>query len=111
MNYIGIQIMKQVTSHIHNFFCLSGCVGGIPHIYHRFDISYQEKIMNSRRHTKLVAEAFGFELKRISGSHHIYEHPGVPEIVNLQNVNGKAKPYQVKQLLQIIERYDIQMEE
>lgn len=58
-----------------------------------------------------LAEAFGFELKRINGSHHIYEHPGVLEIANLQNVHGQAKPYQIKQLLQIIERYNLQMEE
>jgi hypothetical protein len=32
-------------------------------------------------------------------------------LVNLQNVNGKAKPYQVKQLLRVIERYNLQMEE
>jgi hypothetical protein len=32
-------------------------------------------------------------------------------LVNLQNVNGKAKPYQVKQLLRLIERYNLQMEE
>ncbi|MFH1860214.1 MAG: type II toxin-antitoxin system HicA family toxin [bacterium] len=55
-------------------------------------------------------ESFGFRLDRINGSHHIFVHPDVPELVNLQNVNGKSKPYQVKQLLQIIERYNLQME-
>jgi hypothetical protein len=43
--------------------------------------------------------------------HHIYVHADVPELVNLQNVNGQAKPYQVKQLLRLIERYNLQMEE
>ena len=56
------------------------------------------------------AESFRFRLDRINGSHHIFVHPNVPELVNLQNVNGKTKPYQVKQLLQIIERYNLQME-
>ncbi len=56
------------------------------------------------------AEAFGFRLERINGSHHIFVHPEVPELVNLQNVKEKAKPYQVKQLLQLIERYNLQME-
>jgi hypothetical protein len=46
-----------------------------------------------------------------SGSPHIYIHPEVPELVNLQDVAGKAKPYQVKQLLQIIERYNLQLED
>ncbi len=56
------------------------------------------------------AEMFGFQLDRINGSHHIFVHPEIPELVNLQDVNGKAKPYQVKQLLQLIERYNLQME-
>jgi predicted RNA binding protein YcfA (HicA-like mRNA interferase family) len=56
-------------------------------------------------------EAFGFELNRISGSHHIFVHPEIPELINLQNVNGKAKPYQIKQLLKIIEKYNLEMED
>jgi predicted RNA binding protein YcfA (HicA-like mRNA interferase family) len=56
------------------------------------------------------AKAFGFQLDRVSGSHHIYVHPDVPELINLQNIKGKAKPYQVKQLLEIIERHNLQME-
>lgn len=43
-----------------------------------------------------IAEWFGFRLDRVSGSHHIYVHPRVPELVNIQDVKGKAKPYQVK---------------
>ena len=57
------------------------------------------------------AEAFGFELDRIKGSHHIFTHHSVPELLNLQNVNGKAKPYQIKQLLQLIEIHNLHMEE
>ena len=58
-----------------------------------------------------IAEAFGFRLDRISGSHHIYLHPDIPELINLQNVKGKAKPYQIKQLLKIVEKYNINMED
>jgi hypothetical protein len=43
--------------------------------------------------------------------HPEYVHADVPELVNLQNVNGQAKPYQVKQLLRLIERYNLQIEE
>ncbi len=60
---------------------------------------------------KAITAAFGFNLDRISGSHHIFLHPDVPELVNLQNVKGKAKPYQVKQLLKIIEKYNLHMED
>jgi len=37
--------------------------------------------------------------------------PGIPELLNLQNVKGKAKPYQIKQFLQLIEIHNLQMEE
>jgi predicted RNA binding protein YcfA (HicA-like mRNA interferase family) len=56
-------------------------------------------------------EAFGFQLTRISGSHHIYIHPDVPELINLQNVNGMAKPYQINQFLEIVERYNLKLED
>jgi len=58
-----------------------------------------------------AVELFGFRLDRIKGSHHIYEHPDIPELINLQNVKGKAKPYQVKQFLALVERYNLHMEE
>ncbi len=58
-----------------------------------------------------VAEAFGFRLDRITGNHHIFIHPDLPDLINLQNVKGKAKPYQVKQLLKIVEKYNLRMEE
>ena len=54
-----------------------------------------------------LALAFGFHLSRVSGSHHIYAHPDVRELLNLQEVGGKAKPYQVKQLLGLAERYNL----
>lgn len=60
---------------------------------------------------KKVAEAFGFMLDRINGSHHIFVHPDLPELVNLQDVKGKAKSYQIKQLLKIIEKHDLKMED
>jgi predicted RNA binding protein YcfA (HicA-like mRNA interferase family) len=56
-------------------------------------------------------EAFGFRLDRISVSHHIYIHPDVRELINLQDVNGKAKPYQIKQFLEIVERYNLELED
>ena len=55
------------------------------------------------------AKAFGFELSRITGDHHIFVHPEVPELVNLQDVGGKAKPYQIKQFLELVEDYNLQL--
>ena len=59
---------------------------------------------------KLV-EAFGFRLSRVSGSHHIFVHPHVPQLVNVQDVGGKAKPYQVRQFLKLVEEYNLRLED
>lgn len=56
-----------------------------------------------------LARAFGFRLSRVGGSHHIYTHANIRELVNLQEVHGKAKPYQVKQLLGLVERYSLSL--
>ena len=58
-----------------------------------------------------LAEAFGFRLSRVKGSHHIFVHPQVRELVNLQDVEGKAKPYQIRQFLRLVERYNLTMED
>ncbi len=57
-----------------------------------------------------LVEAFGFELNRISGSHHVFTHPQIPELVNLQEVGGQAKAYQLRQLLRLAERYNLRLE-
>lgn len=58
-----------------------------------------------------LAEAFGFEYKGGKGSHVVYSKKGIPEIVNFQNVNGMAKPYQVRQFLKIVEEYSLRLKE
>ena len=58
----------------------------------------------------LLVEGFGFRLSRTSGSHHIFIHPGVRELVNLQNVNGQVKPYQIRQFMELVERYALNLE-
>lgn len=56
-----------------------------------------------------LVEAFGFRLSRVNGSHHIFTHPNVRELVHLQEVNGKAKLYQVRQFLELVEQYDLKL--
>lgn len=65
------------------------------------------------RFAEMVAliEGFGFRLSRASGSHHIFTHPAVAELVNLQEVSGQAKPYQISQFLRLVERYNLELEE
>jgi predicted RNA binding protein YcfA (HicA-like mRNA interferase family) len=58
-----------------------------------------------------LAEAFGFNLSRVAGSHHIMVHSDVPQLLNLQNVGGQAKPYLVRQFLKLIEQYNLTMED
>lgn len=49
---------------------------------------------------------WGFE-ERIRGSHHIFAKDGVEEILNLQPKGAKAKPYQVKQVRNLIIKYKL----
>ena len=56
--------------------------------------------------TNLV-EGFGFTLIRISGSHHIFSQHGVEEIVNIQPKGRVAKPYQVKQVRDMMLKYHL----
>ncbi|MEW5966823.1 MAG: type II toxin-antitoxin system HicA family toxin [Pseudomonadota bacterium] len=45
--------------------------------------------------------------QRTRGSHHIFSHPDVLELINLQRDGGKAKPYQVRQVRAIILQYKL----
>ena len=54
-----------------------------------------------------AAELFGFKFRGGRGSHVVYVREGVREILVFQNVKGKVKPYQVKQFLKIIEKYNL----
>jgi predicted RNA binding protein YcfA (HicA-like mRNA interferase family) len=58
-----------------------------------------------------LVEGFGFRLARTSGSHHIFTHPDIPELVNLQEVGGQAKPYQIRQFLKLVERHNLRLED
>ena len=51
-----------------------------------------------------LLKRLGF-VERIRGSHHIFTREDVLEILNLQPKNGKAKPYQVKQVRGVILKY------
>lgn len=43
--------------------------------------------------------------ERIRGSHHIFTRDDVSEIINLQPNGNTAKPYQVKQVRELLVRY------
>jgi predicted RNA binding protein YcfA (HicA-like mRNA interferase family) len=56
-----------------------------------------------------LVEALGFRLARIRGSHHVFIHPLIPDMINLQASSGMAKPYQVRQVLKVIEEYNLRL--
>jgi len=68
-----------------------------------------KKNPNNIRFEKIckIAEAFGFKMRKGKGSHFIFTSPDIEELLNFQNIKGKAKPYQVKQLIKIIEKYGL----
>ena len=45
--------------------------------------------------------------ERIRGSHHIFTKEGIEEILNLQPKGAKAKPYQVKQVRNVILKHKL----
>lgn len=53
-----------------------------------------------------ILESLNFAC-RIKGDHFIYKHPEIPERINIQPQGNKAKPYQVKQIRQIIQKYHL----
>ncbi|MDZ8223604.1 type II toxin-antitoxin system HicA family toxin [Nostoc sp. ChiVER01] len=75
-----------------------------------------EKVLSSSKNIQFnelvtLVKAFGFSLSRVNGSHHIFTNPDIPELVNLQNRKGEAVPYQVRQLLILIEKYTLTLED
>ena len=73
-------------------------------------------ILNNQKNVKfndfvIILEAFGFLRARTEGSHHIFKNSSVREIINIQNINGEAKPYQIKQFFFLVEKYNLEMEE
>lgn len=72
---------------------------------------------SSRRHGRLrtdwafrelraLAECFGFTLRRIAGSHRVYEHPGHSRPLSFQPRGKMARGYQVRQLLKAIDELE-----
>jgi predicted RNA binding protein YcfA (HicA-like mRNA interferase family) len=58
-----------------------------------------------------LAEGFGFRLDRIRGSHRVLYHPRLRLRINLQPVHGQAKPYQIRQLLKLIEGHRLEWDD
>ena len=55
---------------------------------------------------RALMEYLGFEV-RIRGSYHLFDKEGMVEMVNLQSRGGHTKPYQVRQVRQLILKYKL----
>lgn len=59
-----------------------------------------------------LLEALGFERLRIEGDHHIFARQDIPEQPNLQpDRSGQTKPYQLRQIKRLVEKYNLSLEE
>lgn len=62
---------------------------------------------------KRIVKGAGFAYRRNNGDHEVYGKEGVPEIINLQprkKDKRMAKEYQVEQVVDIINKYGIEVE-
>lgn len=73
-------------------------------------------VMNGRRDNNIpfsdlqrLLDSLGFQ-HRIKGSHHVYWHDGVKDIINIQPDGNNSKAYQVKQVRNIILSYGLKIQ-
>ena len=73
----------------------------------------RERVLSGRADANIDFEdlrqllsTLGF-VERIKGSHHSFRKEGVFEKPNLQRAGSKAKSYQVRQVRQILIKYDL----
>jgi hypothetical protein len=53
-----------------------------------------------------AAEIIGFVRAGGKGSHTVYAKMGEPTILNFQNRNGYIPPYQARQLIEMLDKYE-----
>ena len=73
-------------------------------------LSSTSRSISFRDFERLLRE-FGFELDRTSGSHRQYVHPSVPRAFPVQPAGKDAKRYQVREFLELVERYGLHLAE
>jgi predicted RNA binding protein YcfA (HicA-like mRNA interferase family) len=61
----------------------------------------------------LVALLLSLDFQEVGGkgSHRVFAKPGIVELLTLQEADGQAKPYQVRQVIALIRRYNMSLEE
>ncbi|MCI8874160.1 MAG: type II toxin-antitoxin system HicA family toxin [Lachnospiraceae bacterium] len=54
---------------------------------------------------RFFLDKIGAVNRRTNGSHIQYTIDNIPELINIQPKNGKIKPYQVKEIRNIVKKY------
>ena len=92
------------------FLCYNSCMASMQKLLDKVLSARSDANIKFSELKKLLS-ALGFD-ERIKGDHQIYTRDGVEEILNLQPIKGgKAKPYQVKQVRNVITKYRIGLED
>jgi hypothetical protein len=77
---------------------------------------FLNRILNGQADADIAFDELCSLLKRLSfeervrGDHHIFLQKGIEEIINIQPIQSKAKPYQVKQIRNLIRKYRLDEE-
>lgn len=79
------------------------------------DKLYQQLLQSSSRSISFrdferLLRAFGFELDRTVGSHRQYVHPSLQRAFPVQPSGKDAKRYQVREFLELVERFALHMD-
>ncbi|MBA2467200.1 MAG: type II toxin-antitoxin system HicA family toxin [Sphingomonas sp.] len=79
------------------------------------DKLYQQLLASTSRSISFrdferLLRAFGFELDRTAGSHRQYVHPALQRAFPVQPSGKDAKRYQVREFLELVERYALHMD-
>ena len=80
------------------------------------DKLYQQLLASTSRSTSFrdferLLRAFGFELDRTVGSRRQYVHPDIPRAFPVQPTGKDAKRYQIREFLELVERYGLHLGE
>jgi predicted RNA binding protein YcfA (HicA-like mRNA interferase family) len=57
-----------------------------------------------------LIEGFGFEKRRVKGSHQSFAHPDCPRLLVIQPKGKDAKRYQVREFLAMVEEFSLKMQ-
>lgn len=81
----------------------------------RIDKLNQRLLANNRptisfREFEKLLTAFGFKHARTTGSHRQYVHPKIPRPLPVQPSNKDAKPYQVREFLELVDEHGLYIE-